>query len=77
MWEKGLAAWEEYRNAIRLWRDATRRAKAHVELNLARGVKDKKGFITHVSNKRKPRENTGPLLNEASAVVTESAEKVE
>ncbi|GAB0190273.1 hypothetical protein GRJ2_001492600 [Grus japonensis] len=46
MWKKELATWEEYRNIVRVRRDATRKAKAHLELNLARDVKDnKKGFF--------------------------------
>ena len=31
MWKKGLATWEEYRNVVRVCRDATRKAKAHLE----------------------------------------------
>ncbi|GAB0204970.1 mitochondrial enolase superfamily member 1 [Grus japonensis] len=78
MWKKGLATWEEYRNVIRVCRDATRKARAHLELNLARDVKDKKkGFFKYISSKRKTRENVGPLLNEVGALVTEDTEKVE
>ncbi|GAB0204380.1 mitochondrial enolase superfamily member 1 [Grus japonensis] len=75
MWKKGLATWEEYENIVRECRDATRKAKAHLELNLARDVKDnKKGFFEYISSKRKTRENVGPLLN---ALVMEDTEKVE
>ena len=35
MWRKGLATWEEHRNVVRVCRDAPRKAKAHLELNLA------------------------------------------
>ena len=42
MWKEGQATWEEYRNVVRACRDATRKAKFHLELNLARDVKDKK-----------------------------------
>ncbi|GAB0184039.1 mitochondrial enolase superfamily member 1 [Grus japonensis] len=73
-----LATWEEYRNIVRVCRDATRKTKAHLELNLARDVKDnKKGFFKYISSKRKTRENVGPLLNEVGALVTEDTEKVE
>ncbi|GAB0183643.1 mitochondrial enolase superfamily member 1 [Grus japonensis] len=59
-------------------RDATRKAKAHLELNLARDVKDnKKDFFKYISSKRKTRENVGPLLNEVGALVTEDTEKAE
>ncbi|PKU47486.1 rna-directed dna polymerase from mobile element jockey-like [Limosa lapponica baueri] len=55
-----------------------RKAKAHLELNLARDDKDnKKGFFKYISSKRKTRENVGPLLNELGAQVTEDAEKAE
>lgn len=37
MWKSGLATWEEYRNIIRAYRNATKKAKAHLELILAGG----------------------------------------
>ncbi|KAK4807034.1 hypothetical protein QYF61_000363 [Mycteria americana] len=44
-WKQGHASWEEYRDAARVCRDGTRKAKAQLELNLARDVKNhKKGF---------------------------------
>jgi len=55
-----------------------RKAKVHLELNLARDVKDKKkGFFKYISSKRKTRENVRPLLNEVGVLVTEDAEKAE
>jgi len=42
MQKEGQATWEEYRNIVRACRGATRKAKAHLELNLARDVKDNK-----------------------------------
>ncbi|GAB0205688.1 mitochondrial enolase superfamily member 1 [Grus japonensis] len=78
MWKKGEATWEEYRNVVRVCRDATRKAKAHLELKLARDVKDnKKGFFKYISSKRKTMENVGLLLNEVGALVTEDTEKAE
>ncbi|GAB0179468.1 mitochondrial enolase superfamily member 1 [Grus japonensis] len=78
VWKEGLAIWEEYRNVVRVCRDATRKAKAHLELNLARDVKDnKKGFFKYISRKRKTRENVSPLLNEVGALVMEDTEKAE
>jgi len=41
MWKEGQATWEEYRNVVRACRDVTRKAKPHLELNLARDVKNK------------------------------------
>ncbi|GAB0208054.1 mitochondrial enolase superfamily member 1 [Grus japonensis] len=78
MWKKGMATWEEYRDVVRVCRDATRKAKAHLELNLARDVKDnKKGFFKYISSKRNTSENVGPLLNEVGALVMEDTEKAE
>jgi len=62
---------------IRACKDATRKAKAHLELKLARDVKNnKKGFFNYIS-KRKARDNVGPLLDEAGVLVTGDAEKAE
>ncbi|GAB0209695.1 mitochondrial enolase superfamily member 1 [Grus japonensis] len=77
MWKKGVATWEEYRNVVRVCRDATRKAKAHLELNLAGDVKDnKKGFFKYISSKRKTRENVGPLLNEPSGIPDPGGDKL-
>jgi len=78
MWKEGQVTWEKYRNVVRACRDATRKAKAHLELNLARDVKNnKKGFFNYISSKQKTRDNVGPLLNEAGVLVMEDAEKAE
>jgi len=78
MWKEGQATWEEYRNVVRACRDAMRKAKVCLQLNLARDVKDnKKGFFKFISNKWKTRENVGLLLNEVSVLVIEDTEKVE
>jgi len=39
VWKEGQATWEEYRNVVRACREATRKAKVHLELNLARDGK--------------------------------------
>jgi len=63
---------------VRACRDATRKAKAHLELKLERDVKNnKKGFFNYISSKRKARNKVGPLLDEAGVLVTEDAEKAE
>jgi len=78
MWKERLATWEEYRNVIRACRDAMRKAKIHLELNLARDVRNnKKGFFNYSRSKWKTRDNVGPLLNEVGVLVTEDAEKAE
>jgi len=42
MWKEGQSTWEEYRNVVKACRDATRKVKVHLQLNLTRDVKDKK-----------------------------------
>ncbi|GAB0206735.1 mitochondrial enolase superfamily member 1 [Grus japonensis] len=59
-------------------RDQVRNTKALRELNLARDVKDnKKSFYRYVSDKRRTRENVGPLWNETGDLVTQDTEKAE
>jgi len=55
-----------------------RKAKVHLELNLASDVKNnKKDFFKYISSKRKTRDNVGLLLNEVGVLVMEDAEKAE
>jgi len=78
MWKEEHVTWEEYRNVVRACRDATRKAKVHLEFNLSRDAKDnKKSFFNYISGKQKTRDNVEPLLNEAGALVMEDAEKAE
>ncbi|GAB0210211.1 mitochondrial enolase superfamily member 1 [Grus japonensis] len=77
-WKQGQVAWEEYRETLQAARDQVRKAKALIELNLARDVKDnKKSFYRYVSDKRRTRENVGPLWNETGNLVTQDMEKAE
>ncbi|CAM5115729.1 unnamed protein product [Eretmochelys imbricata] len=67
---------EEYKNIARGCRNEIRKAKSHLELQLARDVKsNKKGFFRYVSVKKKVKESVGPLLNEGGKLVTEDVEK--
>ncbi|CAM5094633.1 unnamed protein product [Eretmochelys imbricata] len=67
---------EEYKNIARACRNEIRRAKSHLELQLARDVKsNKKGFFRYVGNKKKAKESVGPLMNEGGNLVTEDVEK--
>jgi len=60
-WKQGQVFREEYRDAARLCRDEVRRAKAQLELNLARDARNnKKGFDRHVSQKRRVKESVPP-----------------
>ncbi|GAB0210120.1 mitochondrial enolase superfamily member 1 [Grus japonensis] len=77
-WKQGQVAWEEYRETVRAARDPVRKAKALIEISLARDVKDnKKSFYRYVSDKRRTRENVGPLRNEMGDLVTQDMEKAE
>ncbi|KAK4828527.1 hypothetical protein QYF61_026949 [Mycteria americana] len=60
-----------FSETVEVWK-----AKAPLELNLSREVKDKKIFCKCVSDKRKTRENVGPLLKRAGNLVTQDMEKV-
>ncbi|CAM5144011.1 unnamed protein product [Natator depressus] len=75
-WKVGHMTREEYKNIARAYRKDIRRAKSHLELQLARDVKsNKKGFFRYVGNKKKAKESVGPLLNEGGNLVTEDVEK--
>ncbi|GAB0176434.1 mitochondrial enolase superfamily member 1 [Grus japonensis] len=77
-WKQGQVAWEEYRETVRAAREQVRKAKALIEISLARDVKDnKKSFYRYVSDKRRTRENVGPLRNEMGELVTQDMEKAE
>jgi len=52
MWKDGQATWEEYRNVVRACRDATRKAKARLEFNLARDVKNNKKGSSSTSSEK-------------------------
>ncbi|CAM5103262.1 unnamed protein product [Eretmochelys imbricata] len=75
-WKIGQMTRDEYKNIARACRSEIRKAKSHLELQLARDVKsNKKGFFRYVSNKKKVKESVGPFLNEGGNLVTEDVEK--
>ncbi|KAM9590815.1 uncharacterized protein ACIBXB_005869 [Morphnus guianensis] len=77
-WKQGQVAWEEYREIVQAARDQVRKAKALIELNLSRDVKgNKKSFYRYVGDKRKTRENVGPLWKDMGDLVTRDMEKAE
>lgn len=61
-----MSNWEEYRNVVRACRDVMWKVKAHLELNLAREVKDnKKGLFLSISiTKRRQGNEMGSLVQE-------------
>ncbi|KAK4831209.1 hypothetical protein QYF61_016046 [Mycteria americana] len=80
-WKQGQVSWEEYRDAARLCRGRVRKAKAQLELNLARDAKNsKKGFYRYVSQKRKVKESLPPPpapISKTGKLVTTDEEKAE
>lgn len=69
---------EEYTDVVQAARDQARTAKALIESNVFRNIKDnKKSFYRYVSNKRKTRENVGLLKKETGELVTQDMEKTE
>ncbi|GAB0183119.1 mitochondrial enolase superfamily member 1 [Grus japonensis] len=77
-WKQGQVTWEEYRGTVRAAWEQVRKAKALIEISLARDVKDnKKSFYRYVNDKRRTRENVGPPRNEAGELVTQDMEKAE
>ena len=77
-WKQGQIALEEYRETVRAARGQVRKARALLELNLARGIKgNTKGIYRYVSDKRKTREIVGPRQKETGDLVTQDMEKAE
>ncbi|GAB0187691.1 hypothetical protein GRJ2_001234400 [Grus japonensis] len=77
-WKQGQVAWQEYRETVQAAREQVRKAKALIEISLARDIKgNKKRFYRYVSDKRRMRENVGPLRNETGDLVTQDMEKAE
>ncbi|KFV01565.1 hypothetical protein N340_02895, partial [Tauraco erythrolophus] len=77
-WKQGQVAWEEYKEIVQATRDQVRKAKALIELNLARDIKGKKkNFYRYVSDKKTTRENVGPLRKETGDLATWDMEKTE
>ena len=67
-----------HREIVQAARDQIRKAKALIELTLARDVKDnKKSFYRYFSNKRKTSEYVGPLWKETRDLVTQDMGKAE
>ncbi len=53
LWKQGQALQEDYRAVVRTCKEKTRRAKAQLELKLARVVSDnKKGFLSMLMARR-------------------------
>ena len=58
-WKQGCVSWDEYRDVVCVCRDRIRTAKAQMELNLARDVKDNnKGFYRYIGRRRQAKESS-------------------
>lgn len=64
--KQGQVSWEEYHDTVQSFSDGLRKARAHLDLNLAMDVMASKvGYYRCISSKRKTRENSYQLLNGA------------
>ena len=69
-------AWEEYTDAVLMCRNEIRKAKAQMELKLARDVINyEKGFFIYIGQKRQAKESVPPLINEKGELATTDMEK--
>ncbi|KAK4809167.1 hypothetical protein QYF61_006425 [Mycteria americana] len=77
-WKQGQVTWEEYRDTACLCSDGVGKAKAQLELNLARDANNnKKGFYRYINQKRKAKESVPPLLNKNGDLASTDEEKAE
>ena len=75
-WKCGWVAWEENRDATRACREGIRKAKAQMELNLMRDVKNnKKGFYQYIEQKRQAKESMPALIKEKGELASRDMEK--
>ncbi|CAM4667170.1 unnamed protein product [Lepidochelys kempii] len=71
-WKMGGISKESYLIDVRTCRDKVRKAKSHVELDLAKGIKaNSKRFCSHI-NKKKKKEEVGPLNTEDGVEVKDN-----
>ena len=77
-WNQGWVAWEEYRDAVRMYRDGIKKVKAQMELNQVMDEKNnKKGLFRYIEPQRLVKESVPPLTNEKGELVSSNMEKTE
>ena len=77
-WKQGCVFWEEYRAVVSVCRERIRKAKAQMELNLVRDVKDnKKGFYKDIGRRRWANESVPPLMKGNGELASSDREKAE
>ena len=77
LWKQGRVTWEEYRDAVRACRRRMRKAKAQVELNLVRDVKNNKTFYRYTGQKRQAKTGAPSLVNLKGELASTDKEKAE
>lgn len=75
--KQGHAAWEKYRDSVQIYRDGVRKAKAQVELNLAKDAKNIRGFHRYINQKKKTKETVHPMVIKMGELVTTGMEKAD
>ena len=77
-WKQGSVSWEEYRAVVCVCRDRSRKAKAQMELNLAKDVKDnKKGFYRYIGRRRQGKESVPSLMKSNGELASSDTDKAE
>jgi len=74
--EEGMVDWEEHRDAVQMCRGGIRKAKAWMEVNLARDVKNNKGLFKYIDHKRQAKESVTPLINEKGGLASSDMERL-
>jgi len=77
LWKQAHVTWEEYRDAAQTCREGIRKAKAQMELNLVRVIKNNiNGFCRYSGQKRQAKEGVHPLVIEKGEPAVTDMEKV-
>ena len=76
-WKQSCVDWEEYRAVVHVCRDRIKKAKVQIELNLARDVKDNKGFYRYRGRRRQAKESVPPLMKGSRKLASSDIEKAE
>ncbi|CAM4697526.1 unnamed protein product [Caretta caretta] len=72
-WKMGGISKESYLIEVRTRRDKVRKAKSHVELDLAKGIKtNSKRFYSRINKKKAKKEEVGPLNTEDGVEVKDN-----
>ena len=72
-WKQSCVAWEEYMDTVHVWRDRIQERQG--ELNLARDVKNNKGFYRYTGRRSQTKESVLPLINENGELASSDIEE--